>query len=166
MSLDGVMSNPEEWTPPHFSDDLSDDLALRLESCSAMVLGSQTYKEFAEFWPKQGKDVPFADLNNSIRKYVVSDSLKQADWNNSGVVQADDLVSLKSGGDLHITGSATLVKSLLELRLLDEIVILLFPVVLGKGKRMFDGIDVTKIDLVDTKAFPHGVTSLTYRSTE
>ena len=99
LSLDGVMSSPEAWTPPYFGKELQDDLTRRLESSAAMVLGGQTYKEFADFWPKQDSTTPFADLNNGIRKYVVSKSLNHAEWNNSSIVTAEDLPKLKSQGN-------------------------------------------------------------------
>jgi len=75
MSLDGVIESPEEWSSPFFSDEMGRDLTSRLESASAMVLGRVTYEEFAAFWPRQTDDVPFATLNNTIKKLVVSHSL-------------------------------------------------------------------------------------------
>ena len=96
MSLDGVMSSPEDWTPPYFGKELQDDLTRRLESSAAMVLGSQTYKEFADFWPKQDSTTPFADLNNGIRKYVVSKSLNNAKWNNSSISPIWALIGSKN----------------------------------------------------------------------
>ena len=158
MSIDGVMSSPETWTSPYFSDEMGEDLTRRLQSSAAMVLGRQTYMEFAEFWPRQSSDVPFADLNNGIRKYVVSSTLDQADWRNSTVIGVDDLTGLKSGGDLHITGSGVLIRSVLERRLLDEIVIMMCPVVLGGGRHLFDGVKRTGLDLVKVAPFPHGGT--------
>ncbi len=163
-SLDGVIAEPETWFTPYFSEELGADLAGRLESAHAMVLGGQTYKEFAEFWPKQGHDVPFADLNNKVRKFVVSKTIDQADWNNSTIIGVDDLTELRLSGDLHVTGSATLVRSLLENRLLDEIVIVMCPVVLGEGKRLFDGLEKTALEMVRATTFPKGVQSLTYRT--
>lgn len=163
MSLDGVMASPETWTSPYFSDEMGEDLTRRLQSTAAMVLGRHTYTEFAEFWPGQSSEVPFADLSNGVRKYVVSSTLDQAGWRNSTVIHVDDLVPLKSGGDLHITGSGLLVRSLLERRLLDEMVIMMCPVVLGRGQRLFDGVEATGLDLLKVTAFLHGVLCLTYR---
>ena len=163
MSLDGVMSSPETWFSHYFSDEMGEDLTQRLQSCAAMVLGHNTYTEFSQFWPKQGSDVPFADLNNGVRKYVVSRTLKQANWHNSTVVGIDDLTRLKSQGNLHITGSAALVRSLLERQLLDEVVVLLCPLVLGQGKHLFDSAKRTDLSLVTAASFPHGVQCLTYQ---
>lgn len=164
-SLDGIMANPETWFSPYFSEELGADLTRRLEASYAMVLGGRTYKEFAEFWPNQGHEVPFADLNNNVRKFVVSNTLDQADWNNSIVINVDDLTQLKSKGDLHITGSATLVRALLESRLLDEIIIVMCPVVLGEGKGLFDGLEKTGLEMVKATPFPKGVQCLTFRAT-
>ena len=163
MSLDGVMSSPEIWFSPYFSDEMEADLTQRLQSCAAMVLGHNTYTEFSQFWPRQGSEVPFADLNNGVQKYVVSRSLKQADWRNSTVVSIDDLTHLKSGGNLHITGSGALVRSLLERQLLDELVVILCPLVLGQGRHLFDGVKTTGLSLVKATSFPRGVQCLTYR---
>jgi dihydrofolate reductase len=163
MSLDGVMSSPETWTSPFFSDEMAEDLTRRLQSSAAMVLGRHTYAEFAEFWPRQSSDVPFADLNNRIRKYVVSSTLDHADWRNSSVIGADDLTLLKAGGDLHISGSGVLVRSLLERRLLDEMVIMMCPVVRGQGQRLFDAARATDLDLLTVTPLPRGVLCLTYR---
>jgi dihydrofolate reductase len=164
-SVDGVVSSPETWVSPHFSDEMGTDLAKRLQSCAAMVLGRRTYDEFAQFWPHQGSDVPFADLNNKVRKFVVSDTLADAEWQNSSVVSARDLESLKSKGDLHVTGSGVLMKSLLESRLLDEIILMVCPVALGQGQRLLDGLHATGLELVSAESFPLGVMCLTYRPT-
>ena len=159
------MSSPETWFSPYFSDEMGEDLTQRLQSCAAMVLGHNTYTEFSQFWPHQGSEIPFADLNNGVRKYVVSRTLKQADWHNSTVVGIDDLTRLKSQGNLHITGSAALVRSLLERQLLDEVVVMLCPLVLGEGKHLFDSVRRTDLSLVKATSFPHGVQCLTYRHT-
>ena len=164
MSLDGVMSSPERWTSPYFSDEMAQDLAERLESAAGMVLGRDTYTEFADFWPRQGRDVPFAEINNRIRKYVVSGSLARADWQNSVLVKdLDGLAALRAHGDLHITGSGRLIRSLLERRLLDEVVIMMCPVALGHGTHLFEGLAARGLDLVDVVQFPRGVLSLTFQ---
>lgn len=160
MSLDGVMSNPEKWVSSYWSAGLEEDLRGRLEGAAAMVLGRKTYEEFAGYWPHQGSEVPFADLNNRIRKFAVSRSMTRASWQNSTVVDADTLRERKSEGDLHITGSRELISSLLEQRLLDEMVLIMCPVVLGHGKRLFEDIDHIKMELIETVPFPNGVLCL------
>jgi len=162
-SLDGVMSSPEKWVSPYFSSEMSEDLSGRLQSCAAMVLGRRTYAEFSQFWPAQGSEVPFADLNNKIRKYVVTDTLAQAEWQNSSIVKLHDLARLKSAGDLHVTGSGGLIRSLVEHSLLDEVVIMMCPLILGEGQRLFEGTKVTGLQLVSASPFPRGVLCLTYQ---
>ena len=162
LSLDGVMASPETWFSPYFSDELGDDLTQRLQTCAAMVLGHNTYTEFSQFWPRQGSAIPFADLNNRIRKCVVSRTLVQADWHNSTVVGMAELTQLKSRGDLHITGSGALVRSLLSCALLDELVIVMCPLVLGRGQHLFDGVAKIGLRLVTATSFPNGVQCLTY----
>lgn len=160
ISLDGVMSSPDKWTSAYWSEKMGDDLIQRLENCAAMVLGRNTYSEFAEFWPKQDSDVPFADLNNQVRKYVVSHTLKNPVWQNSTVMSSEELVGRKSEGNLHITGSRQLIHSLLDLKLLDEMVLIMCPIVLGEGQRLFDGMYNAGMDLIETISFPNGVLCL------
>ena len=122
VSLDGVVESPEAWVAPFFGEELADDLTRRLSAAAAMVLGRRTYEEFARFWPKQGDDVPFAALNNSISKIAVSGTLEHADWQNTRVIRDGDIEQVKrdASGDLHITGSATLVRSWIERAIIDE----------------------------------------------
>jgi dihydrofolate reductase len=160
ISLDGVMSSPETWTSAYWSEAMNNDLTRRLTDCAAMVLGRNSYNDFAGFWPQQGSDVPFADLNNHVRKYVVSHTLKDPEWRNSTVMSAAELVQRRSEGDLHITGSQGLIVSLLDQRLLDEMVLMVCPIVLGEGQRLFDGVTKVGMDLVETTQFPNGVLCL------
>lgn len=160
VSLDGVMSSPETWITSYWSAEMGEDLTRRLEGAAAMVLGRKTYDDFAEFWPRQESDIPFADLNNRVRKLVVSGTMTEATWQNSTIIDAKALAEQKTEGDLHITGSRQLILSLLQQRLLDEMVLMMCPVVLGDGQRLFGGADRIGMDLVDTMNFPNGVLCL------
>jgi dihydrofolate reductase len=164
MSLDGVVGSPEKWTSPFFSDEMGRDLAAGLESAVAMVLGRITYTEFADFWPRQGDDVPFAALNNAIRKIVVSKTIQDPGWHNTTVIQDDQIRDLKADakGDLHITGSGTLVRNWIEQGIIDEVVLMMCPIVLGRGKRLFENGSATELTLVQVEEFPRGVLALTY----
>jgi dihydrofolate reductase len=95
----------------------------RLESASAMVLGRVTYEEFAAFWPRQSDDGPFATLNNTIKKLVVSERLRSAEWQNTSIIGDADMEELKAKGegDFHITGSGTLVRNWIQRGLVDEV---------------------------------------------
>jgi dihydrofolate reductase len=169
MSLDGVMESPDRWHFAHYSEEMGQDLRSQLESAGAMLLGRVTYEEFASYWPHQPSDAPFADLNNSIRKYVVSTTMDKAEWNNTTVINRDVPEAIRElkhqhGSDLHIAGSATLVQSLLEAGLLDELRIQLSPVIVGSGKRLFrEGAPSTELKLVESKSLPNGVVTLVYR---
>lgn len=139
---------------------MGEDLTRRLKRAAAMVLGRNTYDEFWEFWPRQGSDVPFADLNNQVRKLVVSRTITDPKWHNSAAVDAEALAERRSEGDLHITGSRKLILSLLELNLLDEMVLMMCPIVLGKRQRLFEGVHNVEMHLQDTVPFPNGVICL------
>jgi dihydrofolate reductase len=134
----------------------------------ALLLGRVTYEGFAEAWPS--REGEFADKFNTMAKYVVSRTLEEPTWNNSTVIKGDvagEVAKLKQqeGGDVLVNGSAQLVRTLMENDLVDEYRLMVFPVVLGSGKRLFtDGIDRTELRLVEAKPVgPEGVVVLTYR---
>jgi dihydrofolate reductase len=129
-----------------------------------------TYQGFAKAWPSIKDDEGFADKMNCMRKYVVSSTLDDADatWNNTGVIRGDfakEVAKLKAlpGGDLLVYGSATLAHALTEHRLVDEYRLMVYPVLLGSGKRLFSDIsDMAKLKLVDVAKVDSGVLMLTY----
>ncbi len=135
-------------------------------SSSALLLGRVTYEGFAAAWPS--RDGEFADKFNSMPKYVVSSTLANATWNNSTVLKgdvADEVQKLKQtqDGDIVVHGSARLVQTLLEKDLVDELRLMVFPVVLGSGKRLFgETADLKALRLVDSKVVGEGVTILRY----
>jgi len=169
MSLDGVIEAPETWHFPYFNDEMGEAVGSQMARSDTMLLGRRTYQEFAGFWPHQGSDDPMADQMNSTPKVVVSTTLDTVEWQNSTLVNSDvvaELTKLKEqpGKDIAVTGSATLVRSLLRDGLLDELNLLVHPIVVGSGKRLFeDGGDRTPLELADSKTFSTGVISLTYR---
>jgi dihydrofolate reductase len=153
VSLDGVTEDPGGaegfdrggWTFRFDRGDEGDQFKLEeLKGAEAQLLGRVTYQGFAKAWPTIQDPVGFADAMNSMPKYVVSTTLQDADasWNNSTVIRGDvvsEITALKERlqGDLLVAGSATLVQTLLEHRLVDELRLMVFPIVLGKGKRLF-----------------------------
>jgi dihydrofolate reductase len=169
ISLDGVVEAPEKWHFPYFNDEMGDAVAAQFAAADTLLLGRRTYEEFAAFWPNQGSDVPLANQINGSQKVVVSTTLKSADWQNSTLVAsnvAEELTRLKQlpGKDISITGNATLVRSLLRDGILDELRLLVHPVVVGHGERLFPNGDVqAPLELVDSKTFGTGVVYLTYR---
>src|SRR5215204_5735092 len=171
VSLDGVTESPEKWQLPYFNDEMGEAVGAAMAAADAMLLGRVTYEEFASYWPGvSSEDQPFADHMNNTSKYVVSRTLEEPlEWNNSTLIKgivAEEISRLKRqpGKDIGITGSVTLVQSLLQEDLLDELRLMIHPVVVGSGKRLFEEGDVTQeLKLVDSKTFSTGVVYLTYR---
>ena len=134
----------------------------------ALLLGRVTYEGFADAWPQRSGD-DFSEKFNSMPKHVVSSTLQDPDWNNSTVIDGDledEVSKLKEQyeHDVAVHGSGQLARSLLDLGLVDEVRLMVFPVVIGEGKRLFDGIDMHAFELADTMPVgPEGVLVLTYR---
>jgi dihydrofolate reductase len=169
LTLDGVMEAPEKWSGPYQNDEIAHDNTAGMDASDAMLLGRVTYEGFAAFWPHQTEDkTGITDYLNKTPKFVVSSSLKKADWVNTTILSGDavkEITKLKQqpGKSITVTGSAKLVQSLVQAGLIDEYSLLVFPIVLGKGKRLFqDGID-SSLKLVKSKALSSGVVSLTYQ---
>lgn len=171
ISLDGVYEAPGEWHVPYFNDEMGQSVDAQMQASDAMLLGRATFEEFASYWPSQTpEENDIAAYMNGTRKYVVSQTLKDASaWDNSTLVTGDmaaELTTLKQrpGKNIGITGSGTLVRSLLRDGLLDELVLLVHPIAVGKGKRLFpEGTDQIPLELVGAKTFSTGVLELTYR---
>jgi dihydrofolate reductase len=170
ISLDGVVEEPGEWSIPYFSDDLAQYKSDELADSDALLLGRSTYEGFAAAWPDmEAVEGDFAVRMNTLPKYVASTTLEKADWNNSTIIREnvpDAVAKLKreAGGNILIGGSGALAKSLIEHNLIDEIRMLVHPIVVGAGERLFEG--TTKpigLKLVDTRAFNSGVVALTYQ---
>ena len=161
------MATPSPTTFEYSRGDEGDKFKLdeALEA-DALLLGRVTYEGFAEAWPS--RDGEFADKFNTMAKYVVSSTLKDPEWTNSTVLGGDvgeEVAKLKQevDGDIVVHGSVTLVQTLLELGLVDELRLMVYPVVLGSGKRLFgDTSDKKPLRLVDSKVVGDGVSILTY----
>ena len=169
VSLDGVMEAPDRWQSPYFNDEMGEEIGAAMAAADAMLLGRVTYEEWAAFWPTQSSDDEIAGYMNNIRKFVVSTTLDTVEWQNSTLIKgnvAEEITKLKQqpGRDISISGSGTLVQSLLRDDLLDELRLMVHPVVVGSGKRLFeDGGDQKALKLVDSKTFGTGVVYLTYQ---
>ena len=134
ISLDGVVEAPETWHFPYFNDEMGAAVGALMGSSDAMLLGRHTYDTFAAHWPTADPADPTTAAMNGGRKYVVSSTLTEPTWENSSVITSTaQLAELKETTNLGISGSATLVRSLLEQGLIDELHLLLHPVVVGKG---------------------------------
>ena len=166
MSLDGVVESPDQWQMSYFNDEMGAEVDGMMASADAMLLGRRTYQEFAaSFGEQTGEN---ADYMNGTPKFVVSNTLTAAGWQNSTLIRGnitEEITKLKQqpGGNINISGSAMLVRSLLRDGLLDELYLLMHPIVVGSGKRLFEeGGERVALKLVDAKTFRTGVLALTY----
>jgi dihydrofolate reductase len=171
VSVDGVMESPERWAFTYSNDEMEETNAAGMAASDALLMGHVTYEGMSAYWPNQPGGTPMVDYINSVPKFVVSTTLeKPLEWNNSTLIDgnefAEEIAELKrqSGKDITILGSAALVRSLLREGLLDELRLMVHPIVLGGGKRLFDGGgDRKPLELVDSRTFKTGVLFLTYR---
>lgn len=169
ISLDGVVEEPQTWHFPYFNDQMGAAVGAQMASADTMLLGRHTYEGFAASWGHRSSDVPFTDVINAMPKLVVSNTMTSADWRNSTLLRGDDLattvgeIKAGPGGDVSIPGSITLVRSLLALGLLDELRLMVHPVVVGKGVTLFDGsTGHLPLTLHHTETFDTGVVYSTY----
>ncbi|GAA3381794.1 dihydrofolate reductase family protein [Cryptosporangium minutisporangium] len=168
MTLDGVVEAPHVWHPAFVSEESLAALSDQLTDATAMLLGRRTYEEFADYWPDQPSDVPLADATNSIPKYLVSRTQPAAQWNNTTVLDAGLVAAVRAVKERErsvlVPGGAQLIRGLLREHLLDELRITLDPVIVGSGHRLLvDGLPQTRLELLDVRRLPHGVTYLVYR---
>jgi dihydrofolate reductase len=173
VSVDGVMESPEEWAFSYSDDEMEEANASGMAASDALLLGRVTYEQMAAYWPNQPGGDPMVDYINGVRKFVVSTTLEESlEWNNSALIGgskgnvAEGIAELRRqpGMDITVLGSGALVRSLLREGLLDELRLMVHPVVLGSGKRLFDDNgERESLELVDATAFGSGVVSLCYR---
>ena len=176
VTLDGVMEAPggEEhpdgkggWTMRFFDAEAGAFKGEELQAADALLLGRVSYEHFAAAWPSMTDDYGFADRMNSLPKFVASTTLQDPlEWNatllTGDFASAIREVKSQFDGGILVFGSAALVGSLVEHGLVDEYRLMVFPVILGSGKRLFpDGVDVTDLTLVDTKTTSNGIAILT-----
>jgi dihydrofolate reductase len=169
ISLDGVTQGPGPsddfvhagWTMPYFSNEIGAHIGAQTMASDALLLGRLTYETFRTAFAQQTGGA--ADGMNNFRKYVVSTTLQSADWNNTTVINGDivaEIAKLKEqpGKDITISGSTTLIQSLARHNLIDEYSLLVHPVVLGTGKRLFEeGMDKFSLNLIEARPLPNGV---------
>lgn len=182
VSLDGVMQAPggaEEdtdggfkhggWTMPYWHDEMGATIFEEINKADTLLLGRKTWQGHADAFEPAPADDPFAGLLNGLKKYVVSTTLKSADaWRNSTLIRenvVDEVRKLKEqpGKDIYVDGSSVLVHTLAHADLVDEYNLLVFPLVLGSGKKVFPEGFYKGLKLVETKSFPSGVMLLRYQ---
>jgi len=164
LSLDGVMENPG-WTFPYWNEETAQFKTEESSNGEALLLGRVTYEGFAMAWPDSQDEG--AAYFNGTRKYVVSNTLESAGWNNSVILRGDvmaEIARLKAGDGpgLVVHGSATLVRGLMAAGLVDTYRFLVYPVVIGEGRRLLDAGMTAKLRLVEARPFSTGVVGLIY----
>jgi dihydrofolate reductase len=171
ISLDGVVESPDKWQFDYFNDEMGAEIGSQTAAEDAMLLGRVTYQDWAPFWPTS-TDEPYASHINNIPKYVFSTTLDKVEWgkwNQPTLIKgklAEEIAKLKQqpGKNIGVGGSPTLVRSLLKDNLLDELKLMIHPVIVGGGKHLFkNGSDLKKLQLADSKTTSTGVVILTYQ---
>ena len=170
VTLDGVMENPQ-WTFQFNSEEQEKYKFNELKESDALLLGRVTYDGFAQAWPNMVEQTgEYGVMMNGYAKHVVSTTLNEVEWNNSSLIKdniVEQIAQLKQqpGKNILVFGSCDLVQTLIANDLIDEYRLMVFPIVVGKGKRLFaDKIDEKVFSLVDTQTFSSGVVVLTYQS--
>lgn len=170
ISIDGVVESPDQWQFDVFDEDMGQAMVEAIGKVDTVLLGRVTYEEWADYWPGSDDDT-FAPFINNVPKYVVSTTLDSVAWGDKGNVHLikgdprEEIEKLKQqpGGDIAINGSPTLVRRLLYAGLLDELVLMVHPVVVNAGKRLFqEGDDLKRLTLAHTGRSASGVVFLTY----
>jgi len=170
VTLDGVMEDPGGggWSFPFWNEEAAKFKYDELFTSDALLLGRVTYQGFAAAWPTMTGTGEFGERMNSIPKYVVSTTLSEVTWHNSTLIQenvAEEIAKLKQqeGKDILVGGSADLVHTLMQHDLIDEYKLMVHPIIVGSGKRLFQqGSEKKVLKLVETKTFSSGIVILSY----
>ncbi|GAC1349587.1 MAG: dihydrofolate reductase family protein [Ktedonobacteraceae bacterium] len=169
LTLDGVMEEPGTWSFQFWSDESAKYKYDELFASDALLLGRVTYEGFAKAWPTMKDTGEFGERMNGLPKYVVSTTLDKAEWNNSTIIKAnvvEEVSRLKAmpGQDILVAGSGKLVHTLMQHNLIDEYRFMIYPLILGSGKRLFrDESDRKVLRLVNTQSFSSGIVVLYYQ---
>lgn len=168
VSLDGVIESPDKWSMQYFNEELGQTVGELMAANDTLLLGRKTYEEFAAAFGNDTSGSPDAAMMNGFQKVVVSNTLTRADWQNSTVLNGDaaeGVARLKQqpGGTIGMSGSNTLLRSLLRQGLVDELHLLVVPVVVGSGKRLVEGEgEQLPLKLTASNTLSNGVLHLTY----
>jgi dihydrofolate reductase len=171
VALDGVVEAPDQWHFPYFNDEMGQAVDAQLGAADTILLGRKTYDSFAGAWPDReaegGEDADFAKKLGDARKIVVSNQNLELTWRNSEQLKGDlvDAVTAlkrEPGGDIGMSGSVSVVRQLLSAGLCDELHLLLHPIAVRKGMRLFDDGETIPLKLLSSRAFETGVLHLVY----
>ena len=174
VTVDGSIEMLESWFDPQGQGDQSDlleEIHRQDRRSDAFLTGRRTFEDLRNYWPKQTDDTSgITNYLNSVRKYVVSSTLTDAQWENTTVLSGDPVQQVQAlkeqqGLDIVITGSVTLCHTLINADLVDEYRLFVYPVVQGRGRRLFpDGFELRRLKLLETQGFRGGVTYSRYRT--
>lgn len=169
MSIDGVVESPNLWQFDRFDDELGASMSAMMGSVDTAILGRRGYEDWSQHWPKAGADDAFAAFINPVQKFVASRTLKgELTWQNSQLIEGEliaFLAQLKQteGGEISVFSSISLVRQLLFAEILDELTLMIHPVVAGAGRHLFEPDDpTTKLELVRSTTTSKGNAILTY----
>ncbi|MDQ3629289.1 MAG: dihydrofolate reductase family protein [Actinomycetota bacterium] len=167
ISLDGVVESPDTWHFPYFDDAMGAIIESGMETSTAFLMGRRLYDEWSSYWPDQGPGIPFSQFINTIPKYVLSTTLTEATWQNTTVISDDVAASLRTlkdstDGDIAMSGSATTARWLLAHGLLDELGLLVHPIAVGSGQRLFEDAATYPLELLSSSTLDTGVLHLRY----
>lgn len=170
MTLDGSIEMLTGWFDPTVDDaDLREETHRQDAEADALLVGRQTFVDFRSFWPHQDNDTTgVTDYLNGVRKYVVSSTLTDPEWQNSTILSGDPVAAVRDlkaqpGKDIVLTGSIRLGHALLDAGLVDEVRLFVYPVVQGRGRALFpDGREATSLTLIESRSFDSGVVLLRY----
>ncbi|WP_020502002.1 dihydrofolate reductase family protein [Sciscionella marina] len=170
ISLDGVVESPDKWHFRYFNEEMGAAMDRSIASTEAMLMGRLLYDEWSVHWPEDPSGDPFGEFINRIPKYVVSNSITEPAWRNTTALAVDvaEIEKLKvwTPGAIGISGSATLVRWLLANGLLDELNLMVHPIAVGEGQRLFDAVGIHPMRLLRQETFSTGVLNLHYAPTD
>lgn len=163
MALNGLITAPQEWSPPYWDDEHAAYATKLLSEADALLLGRRTYEGFVEAWPQRSGD-PYSERINAMPKYVASRTLQETTWNTTLLIgdAAEEVARLKGGQNLLKFGTGEVDRTLIPAGLVDELHVWVFPVLAAGGEPLLDGIETTHLKLVETTPFKSGIVVNTY----
>ncbi len=174
ITIDGSIEMLGDWFEPQGqagadSSDLLEELHRQDREADGLLVGRRTFEDLRGYWPKQSDDATgIADYLSQVQKYVVSSTMTEPEWQNSTILSGDAVEQTRAlkeepGRDIVVTGSITLCHTLIEAALVDEYRLFVYPLVQGRGRRLFpDGFELPRLDLLESKAFESGITYSRY----
>jgi len=171
VSLDGAAEAPDKWHFPYFNEEMEEAVGAQMAESDALLLGRVTFEEWEGYWPGKTGEDPAAEFINGMDKYVVTTTRESTEWENTTFLRGDLVervteLKRRPGKNVLVSGGPTLVRSLLRHGLLDELRLLIHPIVVGSGQRLFQDGDQIPLKLTSSTVFTTGVLSLVYEPAE